>query len=245
MRLENELTSTAHIHWILYFLLGGHLSFMSRESLPNRTLTRQNVLHRMYFSRVRYSSVWDWCSLLLTQVLFTFSHGASKAGRTPTLETAYKGHARAAVLTRVRSTPVSLYLTATTSTDILALFGVIFVREREEKLSKRSVHNWRESSKVTSLGTIFSRSPELKNHFTYGCHAWPIKLQKMYTWFFCLFYFSCCQPVYTRVEIWFDRLFSSRSKRDSEYSVVLLVAKPKFCTFWSLPAPSKNFFQLF
>ena len=62
---------------------------------------------------------------------------------------------------------------------------------------------------------IFSLPPEPKNHFTYG-HSKLINWIIKNWWFFAIFYFLCCQLVYTTVRIWFNRKFSYWSKRDSE-----------------------------
>ena len=99
---------------------------------------------------------------------------------------------------------------------LLALFRDIFVRYDKWIFPLRSVHNLRESSKVTSPTGIFS--PAIRAH------------ELLYKWLhrtdqsdyrklmiFCLFYFLCCQPVYTAVRIWLDRQFSYGTKRDSEH----------------------------
>ena len=99
---------------------------------------------------------------------------------------------------------------------ILALFEDIFVRELWWIIPLRTVHNWRESSTVTSPRGIFSPAIRAQE----SLYKWPLKTdQSDYRklMIFCLFYFLCCQPVYTVVRIWFDRQLSYRTKRDSEH----------------------------
>ena len=89
---------------------------------------------------------------------------------------------------------------------ILALFEDIFVREFWWIILLRTIHNWRESSKVTSPRGIFSPAIRAQESL-YKFLLKTDQLDYRKLMIFCLFYFLCCQPVYIAVRIWFDRQF--------------------------------------
>ena len=93
---------------------------------------------------------------------------------------------------------------------ILALFEDIFVREFWWIILLRTIHNWRESSKVTSPRGIFSWPSEPRNHFTNSC--WKLTNWIIENWWYFAFFTFCTVNQFT-LQLGFDSIGNSGIRR--------------------------------